>query len=152
MLIEEQYAEALRVAERLGTWVLYLVRDATSLEKAVGYLAYTAEDLEALRDRTTDDARRKSLATAAASWRRATRWAQGLDPEQAPTLAERFLERIEAHPHHRELPFVAAGSWHRALQQRDEPPRRAGRPRVRPVQPTTAAECGKCGGLGFVER
>lgn len=152
MLIEEQYAEALRVAERLGTWVLYFVRDATSLEKAVGYLAYTAEDLERLRDRAGDERRRASLGTAAANWRRATRWVAGLDDEQYAELAERFLERIDAHPHHRELPYVQAGSWHRALAQSDEPPRRAGRPRVRPVQPTTAAECGQCGGLGFVER
>lgn len=153
MLIEEQYAEALRVAERLGTWVLHLIRDATSLEKAIGYLAYTAEDLEALRDRTSKRlVAHRDLSTAAASWRRATRWAQGLDPEQASTLAERFLERIEAHPHHRELPYVTAGAMHRGLGQNDEPTRRAGRPRIRPVQPTTAAECGKCGGLGFVER
>lgn len=152
MLIEEQYIEALRVAERLGTWVLYMVRDTTSMEKVVGYLAYTAEDLEHMRDRTESPVRRALLTTAIASWRRATRWAQGLDPAQASTLAERFIDRIEAHAVHCKLPYVVPGAQHRSLQRGDEPPRRAGRPRVWPVQPASAGECGKCGGLGFVER
>ena len=150
MRLHQLYRGAIKVCERLGTWVLYAARDARNLEHLIGYMAYTVDDLETLKGRAESESRRAQLSKLIGHWRRAIRWVSGLDRDAYGAIAERLLEMIADHPEHRELPYVAKECGHRSLSVRDRPPRRAGRPRTTPAMGATMKSCQACDGLGFV--
>lgn len=150
MGFEAYYRNAIKVCDRLGTWVLYAVRDARDLDHLIGYLSFSIDDLENLKQRTNDEAKRQQFSQLIGFWRRAVRWVSSLDRERYALLAERMIEHLQEHPEHRRMPYYVANSGHRSLTTKDRPPRRAGRPRTRPSTQKRVSECGKCGGLGFV--
>lgn len=150
MGFDQIYRSAMKVCERLGTWVLYAVRDARDLEHLIGYMTYTVDDLELAKTRTDSAEKRLHLSKLIGYWRRAVRWVSGLDRENYAVIAERLIEAQEKHPEHRKLPFVVRDSGHRSLTLRDRPPRRAGRPRTRESKPGKLKECPRCNGLGLV--
>ena len=150
MGFETYYRNAIKVCERLGTWVLYDVRDARDLQQFVGYLNYAIDDLERLKQRTGDESKRQHFSQLIGFWRRAVRWVSSLDRTQYALLAERIIDHLTEHPEHRRLPYYVANSGHRSLTTKDKPPRRAGRPRTRASAEKRVRDCSKCGGLGFV--
>ena len=150
MGFESYYRNAIKVCERLGTWVLYEIRDARDLDHLVGYLAYAIDDLERLRQRTSDETKRAHYSQLIGFWRRGVRFVSSLDRGSYAVLAERIIDHLSAHPEHKRLPFYVANSGHRSLTTRDKPPRRAGRPRTRPAAEKRVQVCGSCGGLGRV--
>lgn len=134
--------EARRVVARMGTWLLYDVRNAEDLSELVGFLRYTSQGLDVrLRHARANPKRRTQVRGWVASWRRAARWVMGLDPEQASAIAAAVLRQAEAVPF-----YVPCG--HPWLTVRDEPPRPPGRPRVRATA-KKYPECRACHGLGF---
>lgn len=149
MRLHQLYRGAIKVCERLGTWVLYATRDARDLEHLIGYMAYTVDDLETLKGRTESEARRALLSKQIGHWRRAIRWVSGLDRSTYGAIAERLLEMAADHPEDSTLPYVAKDSGHRSLSVRDRPPSRAGRPRTTPVMGAAMKLCQSCDGLGF---
>jgi len=149
MRLHQLYRGAIKVCERLGTWVLYATRDARDLEHLIGYMAYTVDDLETLKGRAESPFRKAQLSKMIGHWRRAIRWVSGLDRSAYGAVAERLLEMVAAHPEHSTIPYVAKVSGHRSLSARDRPPRRAGRPRTTPAMGATMKPCHACDGLGF---
>ena len=150
MGFETYYRSAIKVCQRLGTWVLYEVRDARDLDQLVGYLAHSVDDLERLKQRTSDKKKRARYSQLIGFWRRAVSWVSSLDREKYALLAERIIEHLEQHPEHRKLPYYVTNSGHRSLTNRDKAPRPAGRPRTRPAAEKRVRECPDCGGLGHV--
>lgn len=160
MQFDDQLRQAIKIAERLGTWVIYAVRDARDLQHLVGYLSYRIDDFDRRKCRKTTTAGRAYFSQRISHWRRAVRWVASLDPERYGVIAERIIERIEAHPEHRDLPYVSDAEVEKhtppgAVQTRRaklsaRPTRRAGRPRTRSALPKSWHTCGECGGIGTV--
>lgn len=161
MGIDHYYRDAIKVSERLGTWVLYAARDARDLDQLVGYMSYTVDDMETMRlqvkvnGRQTQakaDQKRARISQLVGFWRRAIRWVSSLDREHYQDVAGKLIEQLEAHPEHRSLRYYIKDTGHRTLTPSDRPPRRAGRPRTRPAKPRPLGECPKCRGVGYLER
>lgn len=150
MGFETYYRNATKVCERLGTWVLYEVRDARNLDHLIGYLLYVVEDLERLRQQARGKKERNRYVQLIGFWRRAIRWVSSLDRQEYAQLADRLIDAIESHPEHRKLPYYVSDSGHRTLTEMDGPPRRVGRPRTRPAAERRVKDCNHCGGLGRV--
>ena len=149
-MFDRYYREAIKVAERLGTWVLYAVRGASDLDHLIGYMVYTVEDLEVIRRRAVED-RRLHYSQLVGYWRRAIRWVSSLDRANFHAISERLITELEAHPEHSALPYYVPDTGHRTLTARDRPQRKAGRPRTRPVAERRVSECGRCRGFGYLE-
>jgi len=150
-MFDRYYREAIKVAERLGTWVLYEVRDARDLDHLVGYLSYTVDDLDALRARATAT-KRARYSQLVGFWRRAIRWVSSLDRERYQEIAAKLIEHMERHPEHSKLAYYVKDAGHRTLNANARPQRRAGRPRTRPSAEKRVRECVKCSGLGFMQQ
>jgi len=145
-VFESRLLEALKIAARLGTWVLYEARDARSLEMLVGMLLYRVDDFERLRGRTKNEERRRRYSELVGYWRRAARWVSSLDKEKGPDVVDQILIHIENNPALRSTPYVAADIGHPSLNTRDKAPRRAGRPRTRlVVKERVIPRCDDCG-------
>ena len=151
MRLDQLYRSAIKVCDRLGTWVLYAVRDARNLDHLIGYMAYTVDDLEGMKARSESADRQAHLSKLIGYWRRAIRWVSALDRVHYAVLAERLLEMMAQHPEHRSLPYVVKNSGHRSLSAHDQPPRRSGRPRTRAGIAATMKPCWACNGLGFAK-
>lgn len=155
MSFDTQLRQGIKVAERLGTWVLYAVRDARNLDHLIGYLIYKIDDFERRRQRKRADAVRAHHSKRISHWRRAVRWVGGLDPTLYAVTAERILDHVEKHPSYRRLPYVAAsevepGKVGGKAKTMARPTRRAGRPRTRAHAPRAWKICSDCGGIGAV--
>ena len=144
------HLNALKVSERMGTWVLYAVRDARDLEHLLGYMTYTVDDIAQERDRARSADKKARNGQLIGIWRRAIRFVSELDRERYGAIAERLIEQIEAHPAHRKIPYYVRDSGHRTMTIADRPPRRAGRPRTRPQVGQNMTDCIQCRGVGFV--
>lgn len=145
-MFERRLLDALKIADKLGTWVLYEARDAMSRDYLVGHLLYRVDDIERLRARTKSEAKRKRYTELVGYWRRAARWVASLDHERRPEIVSTILSYIEAHPKHSELPYVQPNSGHPTLRSDDKRPRKAGRPRTRlPLHESSLPRCEDCG-------
>lgn len=150
MSFESTYLEGIKVAERLGTWVFYAARDASSHDHLIGYMLYTVDDLTRLRKRSESENRRQLYARLIGDWRRAIRWVQALHPETRVDLVGSIIQRAAEHPTYANIPYCTVENGHRSLMSQDQPQRRAGRPRVRDVSPQRGITCEACAGLGYV--
>lgn len=142
---------AIKVCGRLGTWVLYEVRDAEDLDELIGYLRYCVEDLQRHQQRASDIRRRDRLGDLVGFWRRAIRWVSSLDPEHASAIATRVLAEIETNPTYRDLVYVAPDCGHPSLRTKDKAPRPSRRPKAKRAKAKPMQPCGACRGLGLVE-
>jgi len=150
---DAQIQAATKVCERLGTWVLYAIRDARDLEHFVGYLIYKVDDFDRRKRRSRSATTRAYYSQRIGHWRRAIRWVASLDREFYGALAERIIEYLEAHPRLRSLPYVAPGevcpgTKGGRAKLREKPTRRAGRPRTRAPRESPMEACTHCGGVG----
>lgn len=144
-MFEHHLREALKLSERLGTWVLYEAREARSRDLFLGFLLYRVDDLRRMRGRAKGD-EAKRLSELLGHWRRAARWIASLDSERWRDLVEAIVDRVEANPRFAEMPYVVARSGHPSLRVGDKPPRRVGRPRTTlNVHETPFPKCEDCG-------
>lgn len=161
MSFDDQVRQAIKVAERLGTWVLYAVRDARDIKLLVGYMAYKIDDFERRKQRKRSIDVRAYYSKRISHWRRALRWVGSLDADRYGVTAERIIEILEKHPEHRKLPYVAeaetaepgtSGKVAERIRAKRaaKPTRRAGRPRTRPQAEKAWQSCRECGGVGVV--
>jgi len=145
-VFELRLLEALKIADRLGTWVLYEARDARTIDYLVGHLLYRVDDLDRLRSRTKSEDKRRRYAELVGYWRRAARWVASLDRQHGAEMVDRILHHMEENPKYRAIPYVVANSGHPTLRSSDVAPRRVGRPRTRlNVKERPLPRCGDCG-------
>lgn len=144
------YINAVKVSKRLGTWVLYAVRDAKSIDGLIGYMTYTVDDLSTLGERTKNAKKRAQLKALVGAWRRAIRFVSTLDRERYAVIAERLIDRLSEHPEYRRIPYYVANTGHRTLTATDKAPLRAGCPRTPPQEGQAMADCSRCHGIGFI--
>lgn len=138
--------DAIKIAERLGTWVIYEVRDAKNLDYLIGWMLYRIDDIERMRGRSNATHMKAHYSEQIGYWRRAVRWVLQLDRAAAGKIAEALIERIESNPRYQQIPYVAPGCEHPSLRPHDKPPRRAGRPRTTVLtQERELPRCEDCG-------
>lgn len=148
------FREALAVSKRVGTWVLYLLRDEPRFEHLVGYLIYRIADFDRRRQRAVPE-RRRYFSDRIAYWQRAIQLAQrlGRNHEVRRSIAARIIADLDRDPVYRAIPYVAAHEHdpdHVDDSKLHEQPRRGcGAPRIHDIGPLGFAPCETCNGRGF---
>lgn len=144
------YREAKKIVDRLGSWVLHSVRDAEDLDRFIGFLVYVADGMAIQRERLQAP-KRLALTDTMTAWRRAARWAEGLDRVHYRGVAQSVLERLEHEARHHGAPlvYVKPDIRHPWLVTRDRPSTHPRLPRAKArVEPRQ--ECPRCGGHGYI--
>lgn len=141
-----------KVAERIGTWLIHRVAEEEVLAHLIGYVRFKIEDFERRCDRTRNRKRLDYYRRRIGHWRRALRWLGSIDPEHSQELGRRVVRAIEQHQEWRKLPLVAPDEVDPAPAKpsqklRDTRRKRAQRYRSRPVR---SRLCDRCNGLGYV--
>lgn len=154
--------EAVVVSEKVGTWVLYRVRDAKNLEHVVGYMMGRIEDFDRRRDRAQTASRKRHLAERVAAWSRALRLIQRIKRGPYARLCARLIQDFDRDPTYSGLRYVSdhevekvekrAKEERRVGKLKAKPRRSSGRPRVTEVSSLDFKPCGECEGAGFFRR
>ena len=150
----ELLREGMKVARRLGMWVLYDLRDEPNLDYSIGYFRGRIGDFARRQERARLEPTKLHYRERGSYWRRAIHLAVRMGPSQHQQLAERMIQDIERDPELRQIPYVARsevspGRSHTCGKLSETPRRRPGKPRVDPLDPVDFRACESCGGQGF---
>lgn len=153
----ELFREALVVAKRMGTWVLYDIQDEPNVDYIVGYLRYRTLDFTRRRKRAESDRAQTHYKERIAYYKRAIHLAQRMGHEQHQALARRIIADLDRDPEFRMLPYVsplevAPGRPKTCGKLSEKPRRRPGKPRVVPLGPADFKACEGCQGVGFLRK
>lgn len=153
----ELFREALAVVRRVGTWVLYDLKDESNVDYIVGYLRYRTLDFSRRRKRAEGDRAKSHYKERISYYKRAIHLAQRMGQDQHQELAERIIADFQRDPEFRELPYVsplevAPGRPKTCGKLSETPRRRPGKPRAVPLTPLDYKACEDCKGEGFLRK
>ena len=146
--------EATVVAEKVGIWVFYKLRDTKNIEHEIGYMMGRVDDFERRKIRSRKDSRRLFLKDRMSAWNRALRMIQKVKGAPYRELCARLISDWERDPHYKHLKYVSAHEVEsdeedRAGKLKAKPKRANGRPRRYTVRPVDFRTCEQCKGGGF---
>lgn len=153
----ELFREALAVARRMGTWVLYDIQDEPNVDYIIGYLRGRIIDFTRRRKRAESDRVEAHYKERISYWKRAIHLTQRMGQHQHQVLARRVIADIERDREYQELPYVSSleitpGRPKTCGKLRERPRRRPGKPRAVALTPLDFRVCGSCGGEGFMRK
>ncbi len=153
----ELFREALTVAERMGTWVLYELQDEDNIDYVIGYFRGRIADFTRRRTRTTSDRDEEHYKERIGHWKRAITLAQRMGQSQHQKLAARIIADISRDREYRKVPFVAAievtpGRSRTRGKLRERARKRPGKPRAVPLAALDFRACANCAGEGFFRK
>lgn len=148
---------AIKVAERLGMWVIHSLAETDNLDHLIGYMRHRVEDFERRRARTTSQDRRVFYASRIGHWKRALRWMSQIGPDDANQIGKRILAAMAAHKEWSKLPYVSRDEVDPRPAKpdqklRDKPPRRRATRRWPKPRRHGSQVCDRCDGIGWVVR
>lgn len=150
----EEARDAIRVARRVGAWVVYELAEAEDVRLLLGYLRGKIADFERRRKSPgVTDERLRYYRQRVGQWRRAARWVASLDPEHASEIGARvrkILEDMGSVPYVAESEAKDPGPFNPADKLRQAPRARGcyrgGRRIVKDRRP-----CPTCHGIGWFD-
>lgn len=152
MITVKIYAEAIATARKMGSWVLYEIRDAKNIDHFAGYLAYSIEDMRIEMTRSTSPAAKRRISTSMGSWRRALSFVASMprDVKQARKMANVLIAEIEYAPQYAQIPYYVKHSGHRTLSHAEGPGRPQRRPAINVIDGMKYTNCPSCAGMGLI--
>ena len=153
----ELFREALMVAQRMGTWVLYDIQDEENIDYVIGYFRGRISDFVRRRIRTTSERDREHYKERIGHWKRAIILAQRMGQSQHQALASRIIADMGRDREYRKVPFVAVvevtpGRSRTRGKLRERARKRPGKPRAVPLQAVDFRACDQCMGEGFFRK
>ena len=150
--------ESLPVAERLGSWFFYRLRDTKEIEHVIGYMLGRIEDFERRRAHACSAERKQHLGDRIAAWQRGIGLIQRIRGGDYKKLCDRLIWDFSRDPAYRHISYVSprevepgGRNEHRRgkLSMGARRKRKNGRPRKPPAVPLVYTPCAECDGAGF---